>query len=668
MGAFEVYNAFKKRGVPDHVAAGIMGNMAIESGGFQSSINEINPLVKGSRGGFGLNQWTGPRRRAYEAFAQKQGSDLGDVDTQVDFTLWELQNTEKRAGQKLVGAKTAAEAANIYEKSFLRPGIPHSGRRQKATQDIWNLIQSQSSQDTLQGGEDTDVPTEKPQFTRDDLLAEAQRRGISISQPEQTQQTQFSQKDLLAEAQRRGLNVGGVTGGDPDRRARLPEPVENLPDPLTTGEKVAEGVNRIVDGALLGFGDEINAAGDALIGRGTEAETFGERYDERLDRYRSQERRFKEEQPLTSAALETGGAVASALAAPAALAVKGVSGAAKVGAATGATFGFAEGEGGLKNRLESGAIGAATGAVFGAAGQKTVDFGSKAFRRLFQKSADKPTMAGLMATKRAAYQAVDSSGERFKSKEMGKLFQNVMSKMDDANYVPETDVQTKAVLKILEGNKEKDLTLGQLDKLRQNFWKRFSKADNEVAILDAIDGIDEMIAAKTDASDLMSAARLANSRFKKAELLDRAWQKAEDQTASTGSGGNILNKRRQAVTSIINDPKRAKWFSEEEINLMRTFVHGDVSENVLRKVGKLSPNGNGLMTALNLMAVSVDPTMLAVSATTTGAKAVADRTGERGAQQIFDAAATGVLPAAPTRVGPALPVGASIAPNSLIQE
>ncbi len=42
-----------------------------DESGLDPGINEANPIVPGSRGGYGLYQLTGPRRKAYEAFAQQ---------------------------------------------------------------------------------------------------------------------------------------------------------------------------------------------------------------------------------------------------------------------------------------------------------------------------------------------------------------------------------------------------------------------------------------------------------------------------------------------------------------------------------------------------------------------------------------------------------------------
>ena len=128
MNPATIISGLVARGIPLHIAQGMAANMMAESR-LDPGINEIAPLVPGSRGGWGLNQWTGPRRRQFEAFAQERGVGFDDLDTQLDFTLWELQNTERGAWNALQGAQDPREAARIYSEQFLRPGIPHLDRR-----------------------------------------------------------------------------------------------------------------------------------------------------------------------------------------------------------------------------------------------------------------------------------------------------------------------------------------------------------------------------------------------------------------------------------------------------------------------------------------------------------------------------------------------------------
>jgi hypothetical protein len=124
----EIVAGLVARGLPLHVAQGIVANMKAESG-LQPGINEIAPVVPGSRGGFGLNQWTGPRRVAYEEFASARGKPLDDLQTQLDYTLYELQGPESAAYTDLQGTDDPLEAARVYSEKFLRPGIPNMDKR-----------------------------------------------------------------------------------------------------------------------------------------------------------------------------------------------------------------------------------------------------------------------------------------------------------------------------------------------------------------------------------------------------------------------------------------------------------------------------------------------------------------------------------------------------------
>ena len=117
-----------KRGLPPHIAKAFVWNFQDESG-FDPSINEANPTVPGSRGGFGLYQVTGPRRRQYEQFADQRGAALGDPDAQMDFLMLELSTTEKSAWNKISAAQDTPTAAASIVTNFLRPAEQHRNSR-----------------------------------------------------------------------------------------------------------------------------------------------------------------------------------------------------------------------------------------------------------------------------------------------------------------------------------------------------------------------------------------------------------------------------------------------------------------------------------------------------------------------------------------------------------
>jgi hypothetical protein len=118
-----------ERGIPEHVADAFIVNMQDESG-LNPGINEAAPIVPGSRGGFGLYQLTGPRRRDYEAFASSRGVDPSDVNAQLDWLMHELQGPEARAADAIFSAQDTPSAAVAILNKFLRPAEEHRRARE----------------------------------------------------------------------------------------------------------------------------------------------------------------------------------------------------------------------------------------------------------------------------------------------------------------------------------------------------------------------------------------------------------------------------------------------------------------------------------------------------------------------------------------------------------
>lgn len=120
------------RGMPEHIAEGFVMNFVDESG-LNAVINETNPTVKGSRGGFGLYQLTGPRRTNYETYAERQGINPQDPmeqeDAQLSFLFEELYGPESSAWETIQTAPNAGTAAAYVAKYFLRPAEEHLNRR-----------------------------------------------------------------------------------------------------------------------------------------------------------------------------------------------------------------------------------------------------------------------------------------------------------------------------------------------------------------------------------------------------------------------------------------------------------------------------------------------------------------------------------------------------------
>ncbi len=102
----------------------IVGNAGQESGGFKS-LQEKKPVVKGSRGGYGIMQWTGPRRVAYESYCERNNLDPVDMESNYKFLFVELKGEEGRVLPKLEAVSFLEQKVEVFMKGFLRPGIPH---------------------------------------------------------------------------------------------------------------------------------------------------------------------------------------------------------------------------------------------------------------------------------------------------------------------------------------------------------------------------------------------------------------------------------------------------------------------------------------------------------------------------------------------------------------
>lgn len=109
-------------------AAAILGNLGHECNGF-TSLQELAPTVKGSRGGYGWAQWTGPRRRAYEAYCRRNHLDRASDEANYAWLFLELKGSEAGAIAKLKAARTLEDKVHAFERAFLRAGVPHYASR-----------------------------------------------------------------------------------------------------------------------------------------------------------------------------------------------------------------------------------------------------------------------------------------------------------------------------------------------------------------------------------------------------------------------------------------------------------------------------------------------------------------------------------------------------------
>jgi hypothetical protein len=94
-----------------------------DESGLNSGIQEQDPTR--GRGGFGLAQWTGPRRIQLEDYARTQGKPVDDPELQLDFFMAENAGPEAGAWKSVMNSPDTQTAAVNFVSNWERPAEKH---------------------------------------------------------------------------------------------------------------------------------------------------------------------------------------------------------------------------------------------------------------------------------------------------------------------------------------------------------------------------------------------------------------------------------------------------------------------------------------------------------------------------------------------------------------
>ena len=152
-------------------AAGVMGSVAVETG--SQDLSQLDVVEKNAKAGRGMMQYTGPRRKAYDAARAKAlqgGEDPNSMAWQVKYMAEEYKGKHDPApGKSLVSwskplekfsagkHKTAGDAAKAFTGSaasgqgYLRPGVPHFDKRMQAAEGFASIYAGRGALEPLKG-------------------------------------------------------------------------------------------------------------------------------------------------------------------------------------------------------------------------------------------------------------------------------------------------------------------------------------------------------------------------------------------------------------------------------------------------------------------------------------------------------------------------------------
>jgi hypothetical protein len=254
--------------------------------------------------------------------------------------------------------------------------------------------------------------------------------------------------------------------------------------------------------------------------------------------------------------------------------------------------------------------------------------------RGLQRAPKAPSIGELGAKTDAAYDAMRNSNVVLTPYKADLIHKDVWGTLSAKGFDPDMHKDVATALKSLEKVSAQPLALETLDMKRRLFSEAAKDKGQSRLVRKAIERIDDHIAnlANTDvvvgnpqqASSAIKDGRTFAHRKFKAEEIANALKKAERRTASTGSGGNIDNAIRQNIRKILDNPKKSRGFTADELAMMENVVKTGKAQNLARLIGKLSPQGSGLMAALGIGATAANPMLAAVPAAGFLAKAGAD--------------------------------------------
>ncbi len=186
-------------------ASGIVGNLKYESGLNTSKEGDV-----GYKGGssFGLAQFRGERLKTLK---KRYGNNWTDLDNQLEFVNWELNNTHKSAGDKLRQAKGVYNTGKIVSDFYEIPAKKwnQNDDRQKTVYDLHKKysgvqLTDEDKANFLKGTAQRAIDSYKPSTVVTDLPISNENTNLA-SVPEQAQEEEskevISAKEELQQKQ-----------------------------------------------------------------------------------------------------------------------------------------------------------------------------------------------------------------------------------------------------------------------------------------------------------------------------------------------------------------------------------------------------------------------------------------------------------------------------------
>lgn len=254
-----------------------------------------------------------------------------------------------------------------------------------------------------------------------------------------------------------------------------------------------------------------------------------------------------------------------------------------VGAAIGATVPTA-----AMTALGAGSVRRALGlSKIAKVGKNLVTTGAK---KLLTESA--PTIEGLKTAARGVYDELDNIGITINPGSVNRLSNELRSVARQSGFNKKIHPKVSAALSEFQTVRNSPQSLTEIDTLRKVMQGAASSIEPSEArigsiligkiddTLDNLKGANFVNPTKADIGAKFRDARQLWRRAKKSELLEESFEKARLQ--ATGFENGI----RVQFRSILNNKKKRRGFTSEEIDAMTQVVKGGTAENIAKMIGR----------------------------------------------------------------------------------
>ncbi len=218
-----------------------------------------------------------------------------------------------------------------------------------------------------------------------------------------------------------------------------------------------------------------------------------------------------------------------------------------------------------------------------------------------------PTIEVLKDTARSVYKEIDEMGVSVKGENYNNLVNRIGADVRKAGLDPDISPKASKALNRLEELIDQDVPLSQIDTLREVARGAANSLEPHESMLGMkiIDHIDDFIdnadsanlkfpahIDKANVGKRYRAARDMWGRARKSELIQESFEKARNQASGFENG------IRTQFRAILNNKKKSRFFSRDELAAIKKVVRGDKKQNIAKLIGRLGFSEGGATNVL----------------------------------------------------------------------